>query len=348
VRQDETISGVKAIAFLTTLGAVGPGLVRKGRALRIASLIAIMALGCGRDGGGLPPRPRRILILTGPPGGVYHPLGGKLAQIYNLRIPGVRAEARSMPGSVSNMDAVQNGDAEVAFTQADAAYEAHTGRPATGRTPRSSLRAIAALYPNVLQIMTRRDGDIRSVAGLAGRQVGIGPQGSSTELVAPVVMDAHGVAADLVHRHSLDFDEAARRVAAGSLDAAFIMASYPAGALTMAEQITRIRLLSLDREVVKDMREPHPFYRPVLISRTTHAGKPGDVYTLEVDNVLVCRADLDEELVHQLTEILFDSLSQLAQVHPTAGSIDPEQAPAAPIPLHAGAARFYRERDIFR
>jgi hypothetical protein len=333
---------------LATLGTVGLGLVRKGGALRAASLIAIVALACGREGRGLPERPRRLLILTGPPGGVYHPLGRKLAQIYNLRIPGVRAEARSMPGSVSNMDAVQNGEAEVAFTQADAAYEAHTGRPATGRAPRSSLRAIAALYPNVLQIMTRGDADIRSVAGLAGRRVGIGPQGSSTEFVAPLVMDAHGVAADLVQRHSLDFEEAAKRVAAGSLDAAFIMASYPAEAVTVAEHITRIRLLSLDREVVKGMRGPHPFYRPVLISGKTYSGEAGDVYTLEVDNVLVCRADLDEELVHQLTEILFDSLSQLAQVHASAGSIDPDQAPATPIPLHPGAARFYRERDIFR
>ena len=38
----------------------------------------------------------------------------------------------------------------------------------------------------------------------------------------------------------------------------------------------------------------------------------------------------------------------LARDHGEAALIDPEEAPAAPIPLHAGAARYYREREILR
>lgn len=68
--------------------------------------------------------------------------------------------------------------------------------------------------------------------------------------------------------------------------------------------------------------------------------------TLGVDNLLVCRADLDERLVHELTRVLIESLPELAKIHAAARGIDPDQAPAAPIPLHAGAARFYRERKL--
>ena len=44
----------------------------------------------------------------------------------------------------------------------------------------------------------------------------------------------------------------------------------------------------------------------------------------------------------------FEQLPALARDHGEAALIDPEQAPAAPIPLHAGAARYYREREVLR
>ena len=61
-------------------------------------------------------------------------------------------------------------------------------------------------------------------------------------------------------------------------------------------------------------------------------------------NLLICRADLDETLVYQLTRAFFEALPQLARAHPAAGLIDPELAPATPIPLHPGAARYYKEK----
>jgi TRAP-type uncharacterized transport system substrate-binding protein len=46
--------------------------------------------------------------------------------------------------------------------------------------------------------------------------------------------------------------------------------------------------------------------------------------------------------------VLYDSLGQLANADAAARLIDPEQGPTTPIPLHPGAARFYREREILR
>ena len=54
------------------------------------------------------------------------------------------------------------------------------------------------------------------------------------------------------------------------------------------------------------------------------------------------------EIVYQLTREFFAQLPALARDHGEAALIDPEQAPATPIPLHAGAARYYREREVLR
>ena len=62
---------------------------------------------------------------------------------------------------------------------------------------------------------------------------------------------------------------------------------------------------------------------------------------------MICRTDLDERLVYNLTKQLFASLEGLSE-RGALRSMDIDQAPATPIPLHDGAARFYRERELSR
>src|SRR5262249_12737106 len=100
--------------------------------------------------------------------------------------------------------------------------------------------------------------------------------------------------------------------------------------------------------VVTHIRTQYPFMRAVTIPKNTYAGQSEDITTVGVDNLLICRADLPEQLVYRLTKSLFDSLPDLARTDGAAALMDPDQGPITPIPLHAGAARFYREREILR
>jgi TRAP-type uncharacterized transport system substrate-binding protein len=75
-----------------------------------------------------------------------------------------------------------------------------------------------------------------------------------------------------------------------------------------------------------------------------YPGHSAGIRTIGVENLLVCRSGLDEGLVHDLTARLFGALPSI----PLLRTIDLEQAPTVPIPLHDGAARFYRERELFR
>jgi hypothetical protein len=167
-------------------------------------------------------------------------------------------------------------------------------------------------------------------------------------VAARVVLEAHELSVSAVRGESFDFEQASERLAAGELEAAFVMASYPVRALETANDAAGIRLLSLRPEAMTWIRERYPFYRPARIPAGTYPGQDRDVRTLGVDNVLVCRDDLPEDLARGLTQALLDSLPELAEVHAAARDIDPEQSPAAPLPLHPGAARFYRERELFR
>jgi TRAP-type uncharacterized transport system substrate-binding protein len=67
-----------------------------------------------------------------------------------------------------------------------------------------------------------------------------------------------------------------------------------------------------------------------------------------MDIVLLCRQDLDQSLVFELTRTLFESVPALMKAHAAASAIDPERGPTASIPLHPGAARYYRAREILK
>jgi len=289
-----------------------------------------------------------ITIATGGTGGVYHPLGETLARIYTEQVPGITATAHATVASVFNVQAIQKGAADVAFTQGDVAYFAFRRGTDTEPHPHSRLRGMAVLYVNTVQIVAHRDGGIRQISDFRGKRIGVGAPGSGTEVAARVIIEGHGLQYSDVTESFLTFSETAERMQAGTLDAGFIVASYPAAAVSDAAHTFGIRLIPVTRNAVEQIRSHYPFFKPFVIPRGTYQGQTQDVETIGVDNLLICRDDLPEELVYTMTKALFENLPELAATHSAATLIDAEQGPATPIPLHPGAARYYRERELLK
>jgi TRAP transporter TAXI family solute receptor len=291
---------------------------------------------------------RHILIATGGPGGAYYPLGVELANIYTELIPGIRASATATVASVFNVHAIQEQRADLGFSQGDVAYVAYKRGTPDDPRPHTRLRAMAVLYVNAVHILATRTSGIRRITDMAGRRVGVGSPGSGTEVAARIIIEGHGLAYADVQPAFLSFNEVATGMGAQSLDAGFIVSSYPVAALQGPEVAGVFRLVPVDRSAVNEIRAQYPFFKPITIPRHTYPGQSAEVETLGVDNLLLCRDDLDEELVYRLTRSLFETLPRLAKTHVSAEMIDVEIGPATPIPLHAGAARYYRERELLQ
>jgi uncharacterized protein len=310
----------------------------------VATLLIVLI--AGTSGSCAPERRTFLTIATGGTGGVYYPLGGALAQVYTTHLPGLVASAQATVASIFNVQAVEQGRADLAFTMADAASLAYRQGTATRPHPHTALRTLAVLYPNTVHVVVRADGPVRSVHDLRGRRVGVGAPASGTELVARIVIEAHGLEYGDVRGDFLSFSEVASQLQDRTVDAGFVVASYPVAAIADVATSVGVRLLPIDAGALAQIRADYPFYQPVTIPAGTYRGQNEPVSTIGVDNLLVCRADLDDELVYRLTAILFESLAELAGTHAAARRIDPDRAADSPIPLHPGAARYYRERGL--
>ena len=135
-----------------------------------------------------------INVLTGGTSGVYYPMGVALSQIYGKAMPDAKVSVQSTKASAENLNLLQAGRGEIAFTLGDALSDAWKGDAEAGfATPLKKLRGIAGIYPNYIQIVASADSGIRSLADLKGKRISVGAPKSGTELNARAVLKAAGL-----------------------------------------------------------------------------------------------------------------------------------------------------------
>ncbi|SCE68008.1 hypothetical protein GA0070618_0109 [Micromonospora echinospora] len=278
--------------------------------------------------------PIRIRIATGSPTAVYHAFGESLATILNRELPGVQASVVVTAASAENVHLVATGSAELGFTQADVLSGAPNAHP--------GVVAVARVYDDLLHLVTTAGSPVRTLADLRGRRVSVGAPGSGTGITAGRLLDVAGLDGGVVRRERLGLDDSVSALREGRLDAFFFSGGLPVRAIEQLAGATGIRLVDLG-EWTEPLRRSH---REVYVSRDIPSSAYGadPVTTVANPNYLVVGADVPEALVREVTRLLMERREELAAAHPAAGRMSARSAIATvPLPLHPGAAAWYRE-----
>jgi len=290
---------------------------------------------------------RSVRLAAGLPGAGFNPLGVALADALQQSLPQFDFEVMQSDGAVSNIQALHAGTADLGLAFADVAYRYYAGHVDQPNPRFDLLRGIAVLPVAAVHLAVRSDANIQQLSDLRGRTVGVGPLGSGTALTAALLLESVGLSDRSVGQKAMPFVEAANQLVAGRLDAVFVNAAYPAESILSATS-KGARLLNLSGPVIDHLRNDHLFLRLTLIPGGTYPGHDDTVRTIGFDSLLLCRADLDEELVYTLTKSFFDVLPSVAEKVSALRRMDLDRAAAVPIPLHEGAARYYREQELLR
>jgi TRAP transporter TAXI family solute receptor len=321
------------------------GALRRG-AIGVVPLFAACAGMAACDRAQAADPPARIRFAVGSSGSVFATVGDALAAAYNAR-PGLHVTTQHSQNSQTSAEALELGRVDLALEGARTSYLAYRrGTPARPE-PHRKLRAIAVLFPTVVHIAARRELGIRSIGDLRGRRVYVGKRGSPTEGASRTVLLGHGLTFDDI-QPSFDRDGAIDRFRRGGLDAVIFF--FP---IEQADGVAMMRggnavLVPVDPSMLEAIRRRDPLLKPAAIPGGTYEGQAEPVPTVGTDVLLVTREDLSEDLVYTLTRTLFESVGELRRAHRSAEFIDPDRGPGPPVPLHRGAARYYRERELFR
>ncbi|HZV93419.1 MAG TPA: TAXI family TRAP transporter solute-binding subunit, partial [Caldimonas sp.] len=161
-----------------------------------------------------------INVLTGGTSGVYYPMGVALSQIFAKALPDAKVSVQATKASAENLNLLQAGRGEIAFTLGDSLSDAWKGDAEAGfATPLKKLRGVAGIYPNYIQIVASADSGIKTLADLKGKRVSVGAPKSGTELNARAVLKAAGITyKDLGRVEYLPFGESVELMKNRQLD----------------------------------------------------------------------------------------------------------------------------------
>lgn len=310
-------------------------------------VMATMTAGCGGDGktDSKPAAQKFINIATGGTSGTYFPLGGALADILNKNIAGCNASAQSTGASVANVNLLQQNKVDIAFIQNDIAYYAANGTEMFKDKKVTSLRGLATLYPETIQIVTLKKSGINDVADFKGKRIAVGAAGSGTEANARQIMAAYGVSYEDIEVQYLSFGEAASALKDGNVDAAFVTAGHPTAAIQDIATQNEVVLVPVANDKADALIKQYPFYTKLVIKANTYANQTADVPAVAVKCMLAVTDKMDADTAYNVAKAMYGNLDRMQAAHSAANAISKETAKdGMSVELNAGAEKFFSEK----
>ena len=309
--------------------------------------IGLLTLALATGFGSLPARANDfVAILTGGTSGVYYPLGVAISKVLTEKVSGTRPSVQATKASVENLNLLQSGKGEIAFTLGDSLAAAWKGDEEAGfKRKADKLRGMAAIYPNYVQIVASKDSGIKTLADLKGKRLSVGAPKSGTELNARAILEAAGMSyKDLGKVEYLPFGESVELMKNRQLDATLQSAGLGVASIRDLASSVPITVVSVPAAVVD--KAGLPFVKQ-MIPAGTYEGQSEAVETAAVVNYLVTREGVSADTVYRMTKALFESLPELQAAHSAAKAIELKKATEGmPVPLHPGAERYFKEKGV--
>ena len=326
------------------------------------SSLMILFLMIGLSGKSFAQELKFFTIGTGGTAYTYYPVGGMIANAISkppgsrecgkggsCGVPNLIASAVSSRGSVDNVNAIISGLRNSGFAQSDVAYWAYTGTGTMeGKEPAKDLRTIAALFQEHIHLVALKKSNINSVKDLKGKRVSLDEPGSGTYVDAKLILESNGLSTSDVKAEALKGKAATDALRNGKVDAIFVVAGYPTGAIVELASAVDIKLVPIDGAGAKALTSKYGFFSESPIPSGTYEGVD-QVNTVAVGAQWFTSAKEDSELIFQITKALWNKESRkLMDVgHAKGKTITPDTAlSGVGVPLHPGAEKFYKEAGL--
>lgn len=296
------------------------------------------------------------VLNTASTGGTYHPVGTAISTLSKVKLLPKKKfslTAVNSAGSGANVQALGAGTADFAILQGLYGSYAATGTgPVTAK--QKNMRSVTMLWQNVEQFIVptadAKTGTMADILALKGKSVGLGKQnsgtlGSNKVLLAGLGLDINN---DFTLVHA-GYGPTADALANGQIVGAGIPSGPPTGAITklMAANQGKFTLLNVTEAQAAKMDGGRNLWTKRVIKAGTYPGQDKDVTTIAQPNFLAVNDSVSEEHVYLLTKALYENLGFLQAIHKATKAMDINSAMAGlPVPLHPGAARYYKEMGL--
>ncbi|MEC8483936.1 MAG: TAXI family TRAP transporter solute-binding subunit [Pseudomonadota bacterium] len=325
--------------------------------IKAMSAALVMGTAVGTAGLAQAADDRSYVLATASTGGTFYPVGVALATLTKVKLEptmGMSISAINSAGSGENIKLLRENEAQLAILQGLYGAWAWDG---TGRMEKEgaqkNLRSISMLWQNVEQFVVRaeyaKSGSITDMNNLAGEKFSIGTKNSGTEGSGLTILGNMNVPADSLDMAYMGYSASADALQNGTIDGMNIPSGVPTSAITRAYAALGddITILEFTDEQIKQANGNFQLWTRFEIPANTYPGQTKAIKTIAQPNFLAVRDDLSEEDVYQLTKTIYENLPFLNGIHKATKAMSLQKAiDGLPVPLHPGAARYYKEAGL--
>jgi TRAP transporter TAXI family solute receptor len=250
---------------------------------------------------------------------------------------------------VGNAKLLGTKEIESAFVAADILDQAFNGKAQFANAPIKNLRALGALYPETVQLVTRANSGINGVKDLKGKSISSGAPGSGQYQLVTDLLRVNGLARTDVKEDSSSFSQAMDKIKDGNLDATLITGGVPVAAITDASQSHALKIIPLAGAEVAALLKEQPYYTQVQLPANTYKGQAAPVATIAVMAVWTTHDGVSDNVAYEVTKALYENTAIMGQVHVQGKNITLQTATAVgSVPLHPGAIRYFKEKGVLK
>jgi len=295
-----------------------------------------------------------VTIGTGGVTGVYYPAGGAICRLVNMdrKEHGIRCSVESTGGSVYNLNALRQGELDLAVAQSDWQYHSYNGTSSfKDEGPHKELRAVFSLHPEPFTVVASKSSGITEFADLEGKKVSVGNPGSGQRATAEVLMDEMGWTMEKFGLAAeLKASEQSQALCDGKIDAFFYTVGHPSGAIKEATTSCDSVLVEVDNEATERLINDNAYYRKAVIPGGMYRGNEEDTVTFGVGATFVSTSDVPEEVVYQVVKAVFENFDSFKRLHPAFANLTKEEmvGDGLSAPLHDGAKKYYKEAGLIK
>ena len=324
----------------------------KGMGLALAMSTAMGAAGLAQAA-----EKRSYILATASTGGTYYPVGVALATLTKVKLEPkhkISMSAINSAGSGENVKLLGENEAQFAILQGLYGAWAWSGEGKVKEAgPQKNLRSVSMLWQNVEQFVVKSDyvksGSISDLSSMKGKKFSIGKKNSGTEGSGRTILGNLSINTDDFSLAHMGYGASADALQNGTIEGMNIPSGVPTSAITRAYAAlgSDIQVLNFTDAQIKEANGGYKLWTRYVIPANTYPGQTKEIQTMAQPNFLAVRDDVSEDDVYMLTKTIYENLPFLNGIHKATKAMALEKAIAGlPVPLHPGAARYYKEMGI--
>ena len=291
-----------------------------------------------------------VRMVSGPSGGSWYPLGAKIMQVLDEKVDGI-STSNTSGGGISNVLAVNGGDAEIGWSYAHTSYNGYVGKGKFSKA-QPNVRHFATLYPAMFQVAVPKNSPIKTFADMKAANISPGKAKWTGTAFAESILKSYGISFDDIKKNGgtvnhVSYTESVALMKDGHIDVFMAATSMPQASFLELEHSPGIRFIGMSATKLDEIIKANPGYIPGMMPKGVYESLGEDLHTLGIVTNMVVHKDLPDDLVYNMCKVFWASHADFVEVKGVWKRVKVENAlNGAAIPIHPGAKKCYDELGV--